>query len=260
MVPTNDNQEHRIGEFYEALAADYDQMTSFENRLVSERPFLRLVVEQHGITSALDAGAGTGLHSILLAQLGVRVTAVDLSASMLESLGRHAAEKKVPVEILRSSFRDLPASYHGTVDAVFSMGNTLAHILDDVELVETLMNFRRMIRIGGILFLQVLNYDRVLSTRQSTQSIRESDGVTYKRFYDFQEDRLVFNVAKIEHRDGDVEHQRTSVSLRPWRSDELVGSLTKAGFLGIDTFGSISFERFKSGSSKDLVILARNRS
>ena len=55
-----------VTQFYDNLADDYDAMTGFEKRFVHERPFFNLLMQRYGITSALDAGAGTGFHSLLL--------------------------------------------------------------------------------------------------------------------------------------------------------------------------------------------------
>ena len=254
MVPTTDSTDQPIGDFYDALAQDYDQMTSFETRLVSERPFVRLLVEKHSIASALDAGSGSGFHSVLLAQLGVRVTAVDLSNVMLGALARHAATKGLSVRVLQASFRDLPSRFHEVVDGVFCMGNALAHLLDSRELEAALTAFRKVIRPGGSLVLQILNYDRILAERQRIQSVREAGGATFVRFYDYHNDHLVFNVVKLEHREAGVEQHALAIPLKPWTSNELTHALVRAGFQEVELFGSIALEQFASASSKDLVI------
>jgi SAM-dependent methyltransferase len=257
MVQMIDQQDQRIGEFYDALAADYDHMTGFEKRIVSLRPFFRLLVEQYGIATAIDAGSGTGFHSILLAMLGVKVTAVDLSREMLRVVKRHASEKKVSVDTLQCSFSELPDSSRTRVDALFCMGNTLAHSLSEGELASTLAGFRATVKNGGLIFVQMLNYDRILRDRQRVQNTRESDGKTFVRFYDFEEDHLVFNILTVEQRDGTSHQDLKSVPLKGWRSIEMVRALEGAGFQNIETFGGISKEPFRPKTSSDLVMLAR---
>ena len=104
-----------IPAFYDSLAPDYDDMTGFGKRFVHEKPFFRLLVENHRIGTALDAGCGTGFHSLLLAQLGVRVTAVDVSAEMLDRLERHGREMGLPVNRVRSDFQASQGTSSGTV-------------------------------------------------------------------------------------------------------------------------------------------------
>ncbi len=260
MVQRTEHQEHKVSEFYDGLASDFDRMTAFEKRLDSEKPFYRTMVERHGVASALDAGAGTGFHSILLAGLGVKVTAVDLSTAMLAALRHHAEEKGLSVGVLRSSFRDLPTALHSSVDAVFCMGNTLAHMLEERDLQETFVSFHRVIKPGGSLFIQILNFERILSDPKRAQNVRESGGVTYVRYYTVQDDRLMFHVRRTSDREGMIEERHSSVTLKPWLMKELTAHISRAGFCDVETFGSIALDRFGAHSSKDLVIIARRGS
>jgi SAM-dependent methyltransferase len=50
----------------------------------------------------LDCGAGTGFLSLIAARLGHRVTALDLSAAMLEQLRSAAASEDLEIEIVES--------------------------------------------------------------------------------------------------------------------------------------------------------------
>jgi hypothetical protein len=51
--------------FYDELDADYDEMTGFERRFSHERPFFRMLIERYNVSTALDAGCGTGFQSLL---------------------------------------------------------------------------------------------------------------------------------------------------------------------------------------------------
>ncbi len=256
MVKTTDSANARIAEFYDHLAPDYDQMTNFDARFVRERPFFRILLDHHRISSAIDAGCGTGFHSILLAELGVKVTAVDLSDEMLKRAKEHAAAKKLELSVLNSRLQDLGAHIKKPVDAIFCMGNTLSHLLEKEDVQETFRNFHAVTKTGGILFLQLLNYDRILKRRDRVQSVREAGGNTYVRFYDFHEKRIGFNLLRIEHRNGSLVHNLHTVPLRPWQSDQLVKMLREAGFSSIQLFGGVSMEEFVPASSADVVILA----
>lgn len=258
MGPTTDASGiGNIRQFYDELADDYDVMTAFEKRFVQERPFFRILVDTHGLTTAIDAGSGTGFHSILLAQLGVRVTAVDLSRGMLARLRDHAASLALPIDTLAIPFSELAATVRTPVDGLFSMGNTLAHLLTPAELARALENFARVIRPGGILFLQVLNYARILSARTRVQNVREEGGTTFIRYYDFAGETIRFNVMRVLRAGGKPEAQLSSVELRPVLAEELSGLLTDAGFAEIKTFGSIAMEEYSAPESRDLVVLAR---
>ena len=256
MIPTVDFQKSSsIESFYDALAQNYDEMTGFRKRFIQEKPFFHLLVEKYRITTALDAGCGTGFHALLLAQLGVRVTAVDISTAMLQLAERHARELELSVEFRRVNFETHLEKQR--FDAVFCLGNSLAHLLSQEELQKAIRNFSRMLRPQKILFLQTLNYDRILATKECVQSVKESNGKTFIRFYDYREEMLGFNLLTIGKTNGVVEQSFQSVELRPLRRTELISMLKEAGFDDIKSYGGISMEEFHPASSKDLVILAR---
>jgi glycine/sarcosine N-methyltransferase len=256
---TDQTPKQDVASFYDWLAPDYDLMTGFEKRFVHEKPFFRILLERHKVTSALDAGCGTGFHSLLLAQLGVSVTAVDVSAAMVQRLERHAAEKDLRVRALVSDFQSVPDLLSVPVDAVFCMGNTLAHLLSVSELNNALSAFARVLRPGGILFAQTLNYEFILSRRERIQSVKEADGVTFVRSYDYTGEFLSFNILKLQRGAGGVTHTTESVRLRPVLRDELLPLLQEAGFERITSFGGITMEEFVPDASKDLVVLATRR-
>lgn len=252
--------ERNIAGFYDWLAPDYDQMTGFEKRFAHEKPFFRLLVENNGIRSAVDAGCGTGFHSFLLAQLGVDVTAVDVSPIMIEGLRKHSSALGYPIKAVVAGFSDLPGLLKLPADAVFCMGNTLAHMLSREQLCESLGAFHTLLKPGGILFAQTLNYDRILATREKIQSVKEIGGTTFIRYYEYHAENILFTILKLTRDAAGVHHAVQSVELRPVLTKEIVPMLEDAGLVDVRLFGGITMEQFDPSESKDLVLIARKAS
>lgn len=78
----------------------------------SGKPNGSLVDEVAGLRpgTALDLGCGQGGDAIWLAQLGWTVTAVDISATALETAARNATAAGVPSEAIAWEHRDLSAA------------------------------------------------------------------------------------------------------------------------------------------------------
>jgi SAM-dependent methyltransferase len=249
---------HGVTAFYDALAPDYDGMTGFGKRFVLEKPFFRMLVENRRITTALDAGCGTGFHSLLLAQLGVRVTAVDVSEEMLGRLERHGREMDLEIIRVCSDFRGIGKAVQGPLDAVFCMGNTLPHLLGESEIRSALRSFTSILAPGGMLFLQVLNYDRILANRERIQNVRECGGVTFVRFYDFEDSSglINFNILRLEKKDDKTVSHLNTVPLLPVTSDRMERMLEECGYTQIKKYGSVAMDSFSPSLSKDLVIIA----
>lgn len=261
MAPMTEAPEHArpgIAAFYDRLAPDYDAMTGFDKRFVQERPFFRLLVERKGIRTALDAGSGTGFHALLLAQLGVEVTAVDVSREMMDRLSAHARAMDLEVQPVLSTFQDLREYVHGPFDAVFCLGNSLPHLLTEDDLRRACENFHAVLRPGGMLFLQLLNYDRIMSSRTRVQSVKESGDATYVRMYDYEQagDLILFNLLRLEKQGGEAGQTHLTVPLRALRSAGLTETLRRSGFADIRLFGGISMDAYDAASSRDLVVMS----
>jgi 2-polyprenyl-3-methyl-5-hydroxy-6-metoxy-1,4-benzoquinol methylase len=244
-----------IASFYDRIAGDYDAMTNFEHRFLREGQMLRMLVVKNNFVTALDAGCGTGFHALFLARLGVKVTAVDISAKMVKQVLAHAREMGVHVEAIRQGFAGLTRRLRKKFDAVLCMGNTLAHLRAADELRKTLKAFATLLNPGSFLVLQVLNYDRIVKLGPLPQIVRETPVGTFIRTYETRDDRIRLT---IEHRrPGHTRARRQSLDLRPVYHTELLTLLEQAGYGEIELFGSIEMEPFDPAASNDIVIVAR---
>jgi len=115
---TTGSVSEEIQQFWDEDAAVYDDSPEHHPRRPHERAawgatLRRLLPDPPA--RVLDAGAGTGFLSLLLAAQGYQVTAMDLSAGMLEKLRAKAARQGLDVEIVRADAASPP---DGPFDAV----------------------------------------------------------------------------------------------------------------------------------------------
>ena len=82
--------------------------------------------------------------------------------------------------------QELAEKVPGPLDAALCMGNSLPHLLTDADLSAALESFRRVLRPGGLLATQVLNYARVLARGERIVGIDRHGERLYVRFYDFR--------------------------------------------------------------------------
>jgi glycine/sarcosine N-methyltransferase len=261
MMDDKGKQAHprSIEEFYDLLAPDYDTMTSFEQRFIQERPFFQTLVDRFHFRSALDAGCGSGFHSLLLLQLGVDVLGVDVSAEMLRLADGHARERNVNLRTLQGSFENLGDLTKERFESVFVMGNSLAHLLSAATLEKALQNIATVLDPRGVLVVQVLNYERVVAKREHIQNEKQVGAKTYVRSYDYDDAGILFNIVTREQKNAISVERTQTVRLRPVFRAELVSLLDRVGFTDIEVFGGISFVSFDALNSKDLVVLAKKR-
>ncbi|HXK58938.1 MAG TPA: class I SAM-dependent methyltransferase [Acidobacteriota bacterium] len=245
-------------DFYDLIAADYDSMTRFSRRLESEREMLRRWHERYSFNSVLDAACGTGLHAVVLAQLGLKTTGADPARAMLDEAHRHAVEASVDVTFLESDFKSLPSRLADRFEAVLVLGNSLPHVLQQEELHASLEGLAGVLKKGGILVLQLLNYDRILKTKERIVGITRDQNKYFVRFYDFLDGVVQFNILTFSTDEKGISHRLTSTLLKPYRLTDLEQALSAVKLGNIETFGNMNFSPYDPASSPNLVVVARS--
>ena len=131
-------------EFFDSLGAEWDRLRQvFQDDLQRARAIGRLVPQ--GLTIA-DVGTGTGVLAMEMAQLGMRVIAVDQSEAMLAAAESKRAALAVPerVELRRGVATDLPLQ-DGEVDAV--LAHMVLHYVPSPR--DAIRELARVVRPGG---------------------------------------------------------------------------------------------------------------
>jgi 2-polyprenyl-3-methyl-5-hydroxy-6-metoxy-1,4-benzoquinol methylase len=242
---------------YDQLADEYDRMTRFEERLKSEGALLAPWVGSSVIKTVLDAGCGTGLHSIVLAGMGKNITGADLSAKLLARARLHAKEQGVRVRFVRAGFGAIREKADGPFDAVLCLGNSLPHLLTAGALISALRDFHRVLKPGGLLLLQLINYDHVLKEKAQLVGVRHDRELTFIRTYDFLAKNVRFNILTLRKKGDRTLPKLRSTELHPWQRRELLTALKKAGFMGPDVFGGLDKKLFSAKESTDIVIVCK---
>ncbi len=146
-------EEVDLIEGYERWAETYDMEL---NPLIAvEGPRVRAILSEIEMCTAMDAGAGTGRHAIVLAQRGVAVTAVDQSPDMLDVAREKAARAGLEIDFRIGSLEGrLPAGDDQFDFLVCAL--TLSHVSDIGHAVG---ECARVVRPGGSILISDIHPD-----------------------------------------------------------------------------------------------------
>ena len=108
----------------------------------------------------LDCPCGFGRHSIPIAELGYRVVGVDRSPVMLAEAEEQAGGREWP-RFLPGDYRELPFGSE-SFDVVLNLFSSIGYFGDEADRV-VLGEFRRVLRPGGALILEMMHRDRLVS-------------------------------------------------------------------------------------------------
>ncbi len=249
---------------YDALSSDYDRFVNWPSRLAIELPFILEKLQQFNARQVLDVATGTGMHAIALAQLGFSTIGADNSAGMLARARMNATSAGVSTRFELAGFGKLADTFGSqSFDALLCLGNSLPHMLSRPELDKAAADFAACLKPGGLLLVQNRNFDAVVGNHDrwmEPQSYSEAETEwIFQRFYDFEPGGLViFNMVTLKRSaGGNWVQQVTSSSLRPILKDELMDSLTTAGFTRLTPYGDMTGSDFDPETSPNLVLLAR---
>lgn len=226
---------------YHALAKSYDRLTS-DVDYGATVAFYFEILKREGLhpKTAVDLACGTGSVAVLLAQKGMQVTAVDMSAEMLSEAAQKAEDMENPPFFVCQSLQDLRLPRG--VDLAVCALDSLDYITDPEDCAEAIRRVYRVLNPGGVFIFDV----------NTPEKLRAMDGQIF-----LDEDEDVFCVWRGEfdektnicsygmdlfQRHGGVwhrsfeEHQEYAYS-----AAQLKGYLRQAGFTHIEIYADRKF-------------------
>ncbi len=199
----------------------------------------------------LDLCCGHGRHTVPLARAGYLMTGLDRSAYMLEQAQAAAQEAGVNVEWTQGDMRDLP--WRERFDACINLFTSFGYFDDEAENQEVLHQVYKVLKPGGVFFLDVSNRDYHL-LRLWPRAWRRHDQAFILEEADFDPTTCRFVVTFTWVADGHTESLTHSV--RHYTAPELMGMLRAAGLSPTDVYGDFDGSEFEIYARR-LIVLAR---
>lgn len=206
------------------IAPYYDLMTGYRQRLTGDAGVLKTLVEKFQIRKALDAGCGSGVHSIILSKLGVEVTGLDSSDEMLDLARGNMASEGVSFDLVRGKFESLPGEWSERFDGIFCLANSLVGVETGEGLALSLKSFFRVLKPGGRAVIQLLNFPMLRKADRRIIKISTEQNCTFVRFLDFDRDETRLNVLVIEDVEGKINHKLISQPIFPITASDILAA------------------------------------
>lgn len=207
----------------------------------------------------LDAGCGTGTYSIALAREGFRVRGIDRSGDLIAEARRKAATVGINIPFSEGDIVSLLADLQ--VDAILCRG-VLNDLTEDESRRTVFPSFGRCIRQGGTLVLDVREW-HATATRKRDEPVfektveTERGRLTFRSVTELQPGKqcLIISETYLLESRSDRQTDEYDFVMRCWTQDEIIGSLTSAGFKSVQCFGDYDLAK-PIGSTDRLVIVA----
>jgi glycine/sarcosine N-methyltransferase len=225
---TNDTEA-----FYTSIAPYYDYIFPFKK---PARDFTKELIQDD--YTLLDAGCGTGNMSIALAPFCNKIDAFDIDSEMVQ-IAKKKSTNLSNVEFQSADLLKITENHtHNSYDLVFCYGNTLVHLLSFENISDFLEQVYQILKPGGKIALQILNYEYILNNQITELPIIDNEHITFIRKYKFtgKERVFQFNTNLTVKASGVVLKNRAPLyAIKP---EELIKSMKEIGFVNIKGYSS----------------------
>jgi len=221
---------------------------------------LQLAFIQHEISSlsgkkVLDIGCASGELSIKLAKNGANVTGIDLNADLLKQAKQKEAFPNLTFS--EGNMLNLKLDFQeNQFDAVICFGNTLVHLHSPEEVRMMLSVVRHVLKPGGNLLLQILNYDYIIENQVHELPLIETENIRFIRNYVFEENAQHIQFITELHVKKEGLHIQNETKLLALKSSQLSTALSQSGFSEINLYSNFKCEPF-GGKHLPLVAACR---
>lgn len=241
---------------YQGLALIYDKL--MENIDYQEwAQYIKTLSEKYNkeMGSALDLACGTGNTSIPLAELGWRVTGIDLSLPMLQQARKKAAEAKLDIIFLQQDLRELELAREFDLVTCFQDG--LNYLLTKEELARTFQNINKIMSKDGLFIfdLNLLEKYSVLSHGEISFIDTDDFSLIYQTSYLADRSIWQINVTGFVREDQQYIKFHEVHQEKHHHLEDVIESLHEAGFKVLDVFQAFSFAP-PAVDSKRLFVIA----
>ena len=235
---------------YKALAASYDRLTE-DVDYGAVVDFYRVLWEKEGLSprTAVDLACGTGSVSVLLAELGMEVTGVDMSADMLCQADQKAADMENRPLFICQKLQELHLPKG--VDLAVCALDSLDYITDPDHCREAIRRVYKALTPGGCFIFDV-NTPEKLRAMDGQVFLDEDDDVYCVWRGEFDEKTNICTYGMdIFQRAGETWHRSCEIHEEyAYSRQQLTEYLKAAGFTHIEVFADRQLVKPREGEQR----------
>ena len=230
-------------EAYHELAASYDRLTN-DVDYEATVAFYNEILKREGLAprTAVDLACGTGSVALLLAQMGMDVIGVDMSAEMLCEASQKAQDLENPPFFICQQLQQLRLPKG--VDLAVCALDSLDYITDPADCREAIRRIYRVLNPGGCFIFDV-NTPLKLRTMDGQVFLDEDDDVycVWRGEFDEQTNICTYAMDLFQRQEGVWNRSYEEHCEYAYSEEQLVGYLKDTGFTGIEVYADRKFQR-----------------
>ncbi|MFQ3577351.1 MAG: class I SAM-dependent methyltransferase [Cytophagales bacterium] len=190
MTTTKEHYDNHLAEHYVWMLGD----TS------NEQDFIRKLLSDHQISAsensyAIDLGAGSGLHSVAIAQMGFHVTSIDFCKTLLDEIDKR--KDNLNIKTVCDDISNFKKYVRQPADLIVCGGDTLTHLPDINSVRNLIEECAFSLKENGYIYFSFRDYTNELTGIQRFIPVKSSSNKILTCFLEFSAEKV--NVTDIVH-------------------------------------------------------------
>lgn len=241
---------------FEKYAHEYDWITNAAQREPNHAREVAAIIDKCQPSRVLDAGCATGLTTRLFAEQGVKAVGLDRSKAILKVAKQKTADLTLPLSFRYGEFEKLPKSMHRSFDLVVCLANSISGVGSLANLTKALRSFYNVLKPGGCLVLQMLNYSAVKEGVPMPIKATENNGVIYARYSIRRGKTLSVHVVRVDLNQSPPTNEPFVHEFDNFTPKEMLSVIKTVGFTRPKSYKNLMLRDSFEKAARDLVIVA----
>jgi 2-polyprenyl-3-methyl-5-hydroxy-6-metoxy-1,4-benzoquinol methylase len=188
-MTVKEHYDKHLGHFFSWMSGDFQTRCNEFRQLLADNLIL-----PSSSKIAIDLGAGHGLQSIPLAEIGFQVLAVDFSQQLLDELKVNA--KDLNITTINADIRSVKG-FANSPELIVCCGDTLSHLVNKSEIKTFISDISSSLNKNGKLILSFRDYSKMLTGSERFIPVRSDNNKILTCILDYEDE--VVNVTDLFH-------------------------------------------------------------
>ncbi|WP_299249043.1 class I SAM-dependent methyltransferase [uncultured Aquimarina sp.] len=222
-MTVKEHYDKHLADFYSWMVGNFDkEKESFKNFCIHQE------IKPNKTGVAIDLGAGNGIQSIALGEIGYKVKAVDFNDKLLQELKDKTDE--LAIELIKGDIRDVRTIFNSLVDLIICCGDTISHLETFEQLDMLIQDCFNLLDDNGYLILTFRDYSFELIDTQRFIPVKSDENRILTCVIDYFDDKISVTDLLYEKQDGIWVQKISSYDKLRIRTEYVIDKAEKIGF------------------------------
>ncbi|MDO8896788.1 MAG: methyltransferase domain-containing protein, partial [Bacteroidales bacterium] len=214
---------NHLGNFYSWYTGDFDKNKDSFKALCVDND-----IKPNDSRFAIDLGAGNGIQTIALADLGFKVKAIDFNRQLIDELKSRIG--KLPIDVFNDDIKNVGKYSTPKPELIVCCGDTLTHLDSFAEIEKLIKDSFDILIPNGRLILTFRDYSAELAYTNTLNTVKSDSQRILTCFIEFFVDKLRVTDLLHEFDNGNWILKVSSYYKTRISRDLILGYLSASGF------------------------------